>query len=165
MTNSAKTFPAWTAELLSEAETQAFGRRLALLLQPGDVVALIGPLGAGKTRLVKAICMALDVPEDVVNSPTFTLIQEYAGRYPIQHCDAYRLKSAAEFLDLGLDELFADEGIAIIEWADRVTEDLPTDRLEIRLEPTGLTSRRALITGIGPRGKALLAELQSQPTA
>lgn len=138
-------------ELASEAETAAMGRRLAALLQPGDVITLIGPLGAGKTRLVKAICAALDVPEEFVNSPTFTLIQEYAGRFPIRHCDVYRLKSAAEFPDLGLEDLFADDGLAIIEWADRVAGDLPPARLEIRLEPTGLTSRRVTLKAFGRR--------------
>ena len=144
-----------TVELPSEAETEAFGRRLAELLQPGDVVALIGALGAGKTRLVKAICADLDVPETVVNSPTFTLIQEYPGRFPIRHCDVYRLKTPAEFPELGLEDLFGEDGVAIIEWADRVIEDLPADRLEIRLEPTGLTERRATVLGCGERGKKL----------
>ncbi len=138
-------------ELASEAVTEALGQRLAAQLRPGDVIALIGPLGAGKTRLVKAICAALDVPEELVNSPTFTLIQEYAGRFPIRHCDVYRLKSAAEFPDLGLEDLFADDGLAIIEWADRVAGDLPIERLEIRLEPTGMTSRRANLKAFGSR--------------
>lgn len=143
-------------DLPSEAETEAFGGRLAAQLRPGDVVALIGPLGAGKTRLVKAICAALDVPKDIVNSPTFTLIQEYAGRFPIRHCDVYRLKTAAEFPDLGLEDLFAEDGLAIIEWADRVIDDLPADRLEIRLEPTGMTSRRATISVVGKSGSRWL---------
>lgn len=147
-------------ELRSEAETEAFGHRLASKLIPGDVIALIGPLGAGKTRLVKAICAALDVPAELVNSPTFTLIQEYAGRFPIRHCDVYRLKTAAEFPDLGLDDLFAEDGLAIIEWADRVADDLPAERLEIRLEPTGLTERRAVLLGRGIRGEALMAMVQ-----
>lgn len=140
----------------SEAETTAFGQRLATHLQPGDVVALIGPLGAGKTRLVKAIAAALGVPDEIVNSPTFMLIQEYAGRIPIRHCDVYRLKSPAEFPELGLDDLFAGDGIALIEWADKVIDDLPVNRLEIRLEPIGLTQRMATLIGEGQRGTELM---------
>jgi tRNA threonylcarbamoyladenosine biosynthesis protein TsaE len=145
----------WVLELASEAETRAFGERLASLLRPGDVIALIGPLGAGKTFLVKAIAGALGAPEDAVNSPTFLLIQEYAGRFPVRHCDVYRLRTPAEFPDLGLDELFAADGVAIIEWADRVQGDLPQERLEIRLAATGLNSRRAALVGYGPRGRDL----------
>lgn len=143
-------------DFATEQATADFGRRLAAVLQPGDVIGLIGPLGAGKTRLVKALAAALDVPANLVNSPTFTLIQEYAGRLPIRHCDAYRLKNPAEFRDLGLDELFAADGVALIEWADRVMDELPDERLEIRLEPVSLTARRANLTGHGIRGVALI---------
>lgn len=152
-------------QLASELETEAFGLRLARLLQPGDVIALIGPLGAGKTRLTKAIAVGVGVSADVVNSPTFVLIQEYTGRMPIRHCDVYRLKSPAEFPDLGLDELFAADGVAIIEWAERVIDDLPAERLEIRLEPVSLTSRAAHLIGHGRRGTTLLrsvAQFDSQ---
>ncbi len=145
-----------TMSLSSEAETTAFGQTLAKHLRPGDVVTFLGPLGAGKTRLAKAIAAAFGVPDDVVNSPTFTLIQEYDGDIPIRHCDVYRLKSAAEFPDLGLDDLFSPEGIALIEWADRVAEFLPDDRLEIRLEPVSVNERQATLIGFGQRGAAIL---------
>jgi tRNA threonylcarbamoyladenosine biosynthesis protein TsaE len=144
-----------TISLPSEAETAAFGQMLAKPLRPGDVVTLLGPLGAGKTRLAKAIAAAFGVPDEVVNSPTFTLIQEYAGDIPIRHCDVYRLKSPAEFPDLGLDDLFSPEGIALIEWADRVAEFLPEDRLEIRLEAVGVNERQATLVGYGARGIAI----------
>ena len=146
-------------ELASEADTEGFGTRLANQLQPGDVIALIGPLGAGKTRLTKAVAQGLGVPQELVNSPTFTLIQEYSGRLPIRHCDAYRLKNPAEFCELGLDELFGAEGVALIEWADRVLDDLPPDRLEIRLEPISLTARRVTLTASGARSTVLLKTL------
>ena len=118
----------------SEEGTREFGRLLAQVLQPGAIVALVGDLGAGKTRLVQALAAALDVPPDEVNSPTFTLIQEYAGRVPLRHCDTYRLRDPNEFLDLGLDELFARDGIALVEWADRVAHLLPRDVFTIRIE-------------------------------
>ena len=149
--------PSSTIFLADEAATAELGRRLAAALRPGDVIALIGPLGAGKTRLVKSIAAALGVPDEAVNSPTFMLIQEYTGRWPLRHCDVYRLKSPAEFPDLGLDDLFAADGVALIEWADRVIADLPDERLEIRLEPVSISARRAELTGCGARGAELLA--------
>lgn len=151
-------------EFASEAETKAFGKRLSTLLRPGDVVALVGELGAGKTSLVKAIAGGLGVGEDEVNSPTFTLIQEYAGRFPVRHCDVYRLKSSAEFTEIGVDELFLNDGVALIEWADRVARDLPVERLEIRLEATGATSRRATFIGYGSRGNELASAAASVTT-
>ena len=133
----------------SEADTVEFGQRLAKALRPGDIVGLVGDLGAGKTRLVQALAAALDVPCDQVNSPTFTLIQEYAGRIPVRHCDTYRLRDPDEFLDLGLDELFDRDGIALIEWADRVTHLLPRDVLTIRIEITSLTARQFRVEASG----------------
>ena len=147
--------------LSDESETESAGRQLAACLRAGDVVALIGDLGAGKTRFVKAIAAALEVPPEEVNSPTFTLIQEYAGRELLRHCDAYRLRDPDEFADLGLDELFADDGIALIEWADRVTEYLPQDRIEIRLQIDSPTSRTITVKSTGNRSNRVLGEFRS----
>src|SRR6185436_4058451 len=106
-------------ELFDLAATEAFGRRLASLLFPGAVIALIGPLGAGKTHLVKAIAEGLGVANPaVVNSPTFVLIQEYDARLPIYHFDAYRLRAQTEFADLGPEEYFRGNGVSLVEWAD-----------------------------------------------
>ena len=103
------------------AATQVFGHHLASLLFPGAVIALIGPLGAGKTQLVRAVSEGLGVADNrVVSSPTYVLIQEYQGRLPIYHFDAYRLQSAAEFFDLGAHEYLQGDGVCLIEWADRV---------------------------------------------
>src|SRR5437899_12146513 len=103
------------------AGTTAFGRRLAELLFPGSVIALVGPLGAGKTHLVRAVAEGLGVADSrVVSSPTFVLIQEYTGRLPIYHFDAYRLKHSGEFLELGAHEYFEGKGVCLVEWADRV---------------------------------------------
>jgi tRNA threonylcarbamoyladenosine biosynthesis protein TsaE len=124
----------------------AFGRALGKRLQPNEVVALVGPLGAGKTHLVRAIAEGLDISDSrAVSSPTFTLIHEYEGRLPIFHFDVYRLKSPAEFLDLGVAEYFEAGGVCLIEWADRVLEYLPTKRITITLEITGETSRQLTI--------------------
>ena len=119
----------------SEADTDRIGTELAAELEPGAVVALIGPLGAGKTRLVQAIAAALGVPRDAVTSPTFVLVNEYRqGRLPIFHFDAYRLKDLDEFLELGPEEYFDANGLTFIEWADRVAEALPSERIEIRIK-------------------------------
>src|SRR6266852_1307540 len=102
------------------AATEAFGRRLGAALFPNAVVALIGPLGAGKTYLVRAIAEGLAIADSrVVTSPTFVLIQEYSARLPIYHFDAYRLRGAAEFADLGAHEYFQGDGVCLVEWADR----------------------------------------------
>ncbi len=144
------------------AGTDALGRRLGDRLFPGAVVALDGPLGAGKTHLVRAIAEGLAVRNPAaVNSPTFVLIQEYAARLPIYHFDAYRLRDEREFLDLGADEYLRDDGVCLIEWADRVPAALPPERLAIRIEPTGETTRRFLLTGTGDRHAALAEAMKS----
>lgn len=118
----------------SESDTDRIGKELAGELKPGMVVALIGPLGAGKTRLVQAIAAAFGVPREVVTSPTFALVNEYRqGRLPIFHFDAYRLKDIDEFLELGPEEYFDSGGLTFIEWADRVAEALPRERVEIEI--------------------------------
>lgn len=140
--------------------TRELGQRLARELFPGAVVALIGPLGAGKTHLVKAIAEGLGVPNSaVVNSPTFMLIQEYDARLPIYHFDAYRLAGNAEFAELGAHEYFAGTGVSLVEWADKVPGCLPADHLEIRIEATGETSRRFVLTAHGGRYQAMAASL------
>jgi len=139
-------------------ETLSLGCQLAVCLQPGDVISLIGDLGAGKTHLVQAIAQGLEVDQDFVHSPTFVLIQEYAGRLPICHIDAYRLESIDEFLELGADELLGGESVCLIEWGDRVEEVLPRDRLTISLETTGLESRRMELRSSGPRSQAILEQ-------
>src|SRR5262245_20923270 len=114
------------------AGTFRLGQALADALFPGAVIALIGPLGAGKTHLVKALAEGLGIANAaVVNSPTFVLIQEYDARLPIYHFDVYRLATENEFADLGPDEYFRSNGVSIVEWADKVPNCLPLERLEV----------------------------------
>lgn len=128
---------------------------MAQALSGGGVVALIGDLGSGKTRLVQATAAALGIAREEVNSPTFVLINEYPGRVPIYHFDAYRLEGDDEFLDLGPDEYFHSEGISFVEWADRVAACLPAERIEIRCSVAGPTSRRYVISAAEPIEKTL----------
>jgi tRNA threonylcarbamoyladenosine biosynthesis protein TsaE len=135
----------------SESDTERLGRALADALPGGTVVALIGTLGAGKTRLVQAFAAAHGVPRDAATSPTFVLVNEYRGRLPIYHIDAYRLRDEDEFLELGPEEYFDSAGVTFIEWADRVADCLPAERMEIQCEATGENSRRFTLSATSPR--------------
>ena len=146
-----------------EAATVAAAARFARCVQPGDVIALIGDLGAGKTRFVQGVGTALGASAESIHSPTFTLIHEYPAAITVRHCDAYRLRHPDEFADLGLDELFGMDGVAFVEWADRVTPDLPRDHLTIALIVSGPQSRIARFTATGPRSRTLLDTYLHEP--
>ncbi|HUG90217.1 MAG TPA: tRNA (adenosine(37)-N6)-threonylcarbamoyltransferase complex ATPase subunit type 1 TsaE [Planctomycetaceae bacterium] len=154
--------PAFERVSHSEADTERLGAALAGVLEPGTVVALAGPLGAGKTRFVQAVGAALGVEREAVTSPTFVLVQEYAGRLPLYHFDAYRLRDVDEFLALGADELLWSDGVCLIEWADRVAEALPSDVLWIEIEAAGPQARVFRVTGTGPRSGALAVRLRER---
>lgn len=142
---------------------QSFGRQLADFLFPGAVIALTGPLGAGKTFLVRAIAEGLKIADSrLVSSPTFVLIQEYPARLPIYHFDAYRLQTPEQFGDLGVHEYFAGAGVCLVEWADRVEGCLPDEYLSIAISVTGEKSRSLEIHGKGARYEVLLQELKER---
>ena len=122
----------------SPEETKEFGRSLAKQLSPGSVLALIGPLGSGKTVLVQGICSGLEVG-NAVTSPSFVIINEYPGRLNrspvwIYHFDLYRLESSEEFIKLGYEEYFYGKGITLIEWAEKIKPFLPKKRWEVHLK-------------------------------
>ncbi len=144
--------------LSSLADTDALGQRIAKSLFPGAVIALVGPLGAGKTTLTRAIAIALDVEPRLIASPTFALVHEYPGRLPVYHFDIYRLNNVEEFLGLGADEYLNGDGVCLIEWADRVIAAIPADHLRIELIPDG-NARRALLTAGGSRHAAIIDSL------
>lgn len=152
-----------TLRLPTLEATEGLGVAIAARLFPGAVIALVGPLGAGKTTLVRSIAAALGVDRRQVFSPTFSLVHEYAGRLPVFHFDTYRLPDAAAFADLGAAEYFADDGVCVVEWADRVTEVLPPEYLRIELEHVGETERRAALSATGARHETLLAAIQTSP--
>ncbi len=145
----------------SEEETFRLGKLLADLLPAGTVVALVGTLGAGKTRLVQAVAVALGVPREEVTSPTFVLVNEYVGgRLPVYHFDAYRLLDEDEFLELGPEEYFNGAGLTLVEWADRVENCLPHDHLRIDIEVTGETQRKFTISASLSKLASLVKSLQ-----
>ena len=136
----------------SAQETAEFGRRLASELQPGDVVALTGELGTGKTCLVKGIAAGLGISQEVT-SPTFTLISQYRGLLegrPVDlfHVDLYRLAHEPELEDLGLEELMGGEGITVIEWGEKASSLLPEDAVRVRIDLAPDGTRRIRVEGL-----------------
>lgn len=145
----------------SEEQTRRLGAKLGKLAQAGQVIALLGDLGAGKTRLAQGFGAGLGVPADeVINSPTFTLINEYQGRLPFYHVDLYRLSQAVEAETLGLNDYFYGDGVTLIEWANRLGKDLPLERLEIELHHLSETKRRITIRACGPEHAELLEKFK-----
>jgi tRNA threonylcarbamoyladenosine biosynthesis protein TsaE len=141
--------------------TYALGVRLGGLLAPGDVVALVGDLGAGKTQLVRGICKGAGVPDSEVASPSFAIVATYHGQIPIHHADLYRLADEDELYATGFADLIG-EGALLIEWADRIPSALPRDRLEIRLahDDEAPSVRHLTIVGMGARHAELAERLR-----
>lgn len=143
----------------SAEETFEWGKRLASLLKEGDIVALYGELGSGKTVFIQGVCAGLEV-EDYVTSPSFTLIQEYKGRIKVIHFDFYRLDSECEVEDLDIDNYLEAGGVSLIEWAERGEGLLPEDRFSVCLdrvmEDGRVFSETRQIRLTGPRGRGLL---------
>jgi tRNA threonylcarbamoyladenosine biosynthesis protein TsaE len=130
------THPTLALDLADEAATAALGVRIGATARPGDVVALMGDLGAGKTTLARGLIRSLVGPATEAPSPTFTLVQTYDGpSFPIWHFDLYRLADPREARELGMDE--AVDGLVLIEWPERLGRDLPVARLEVRLSFAG----------------------------
>ncbi|MCZ6681392.1 MAG: tRNA (adenosine(37)-N6)-threonylcarbamoyltransferase complex ATPase subunit type 1 TsaE [Candidatus Poribacteria bacterium] len=133
-------------------ETHEVGEEIGRQLQSGDVVALIGDLGVGKTCLTQGIARGVGLdPDQVVNSPSYILINEYAGRTPIYHIDLYRLQRLEEIVDLGLEEYLEGDGICVIEWADRMEKLLPENYIQIRMAGEDEFTRTIEVRAVGSR--------------
>jgi len=144
----------------SAEETKEIGYKLGKILKGGDIVCLIGDLGAGKTTLSQSIAKGLDV-YDYVTSPTFTLVNEYKGRYPVYHFDVYRIGDVDEMYDLGYEEYVYSNGVIIIEWANLIEEILPKERLIIDLKRGKNADNREMnIYGEGKRYEEIIEELR-----
>jgi len=128
-------------ETSSAKETTSLGQKIGSQLSSGDILALSGPLGAGKTTLIQGIAQGLEV-KDYVTSPTFILINEYQGRLPFYHIDLYRLEDPAQIEELGLSEYFEKDGVVVIEWAERLGDLLPENAKQIKLEVSGEDKRK-----------------------
>ena len=121
-------------KIKNEKETENFGRRLGESLSAGDVVAMVGDLGTGKTTLTGYLARGLGIKE-TVSSPTFTIIKEYnSGRLPLYHFDVYRIGDPEELFNIGADEYFDGDGVCVVEWADLVSEELPENSKYIFIE-------------------------------
>ena len=133
----------------SPEETRAFGRSLAQKLQPGDVLLLWGNLGAGKSEMTRGIAEGLGV-SGPVTSPSFTILNVYDdGRIPLYHFDWYRLESAEELYEMGMDEYLGGDGVAVVEWPSQCPEAIPETYLSVELKPVGETEREITLTPMG----------------
>lgn len=131
----------------SPGQTQSLGQKIARQLQIGDVVCLIGKLGAGKTCLIQGIAKGLKV-KGYVNSPSFKLINHYQGRLPIYHFDLYRLNSFKEIENLGYEEFLFGDGVTLIEWAEKIIQHIPKDYLKIEIFNLDNDKRKIVITDL-----------------
>ena len=140
----------------SPEETARLAKAIGARARGGEVIALRGDLGAGKTHFVKGLAEGLGVDPHTVTSPTFVLINEYDGRLHLYHFDTYRLSGSDDLEALGCQEMFAGRGVCAIEWADRVADCLPDDRLDVDLEHAGPTKREVRLRATGERHLHLL---------
>lgn len=142
-------------------ETYAIGQILGCALQGGDVVALIGELGTGKTHLTQGIAKGLGVPEGyLVTSPTFTLINEYPGRCVLYHLDVYRLSGSADLEDMGYEEYFFGPGVTVIEWAEKVRDILPDGAVIIEIDYIDENTRNLALSGQGGPAERIIKSLK-----
>ena len=152
---------AWSCLSWSAGETDHIGRLIGRALKGGEVLALYGELGVGKTALTRGIAVGLGAPSRAVSSPTFVFVNLYHGRLQLAHVDLYRIRSEAELDHLGLSDFADDRTVLAIEWADRTGAALPTDRVEVRLSHHTERSRRVSMRATGTRSAALLARFKS----
>lgn len=150
----------------SASGTRALGARLGRLLAPGDVIALEGDLGAGKTQLVRGACEGAEVPAHEVSSPSFAIVATYRGRLPVHHADLYRIGDEDELYGTGFGDLVGGDGALLVEWADRIPGALPAERLTIRLSHDAAEPdvRHLELEGVGAR-HAALARVLAAPAA
>lgn len=143
----------------SPEQTQQFGTRLGKIARPGDVILLVGKLGAGKTCLTQGIAWGLGIDEYAA-SPSFVLVRELYGRLPLYHLDFYRLENLAEIAELGLDEYFYGQGVSVVEWAEKALSLLPPENLLIEMEYISDNERRLELKPSGKRYREMVAQLK-----
>lgn len=136
----------------SREQTIQLGQKIGSKLKKGDILAMQGTLAAGKTTITKGIALALGVKEDIT-SPTFCLISEYEGNMPLYHMDVYRLDGTEDFINLGVDDMLYGNGVCIIEWSEKIMDELPKSTIIIKLEPVGNTDERNITIQNWPYGE------------
>ncbi len=142
-------------------ETRALGKRLAKCAKPGDIVCLFGDLGSGKTTMIKGLAAGLGAHEEDVTSPTFVFLNVYDQlKWPLYHFDLYRLEETDELFDIGYEEFLYGDGIAVVEWSERLEEFLPKERLDIYLKHKGEDSREIRLKAFGKRYEQMLKTLE-----
>jgi tRNA threonylcarbamoyladenosine biosynthesis protein TsaE len=151
-------FPELVVTTRDPDATRALAARLAAVARPGDVVTLLGELGAGKTVFAKGFAAGLGI-RATVNSPSFVLMAEYDGRLPLFHLDLYRLADAADVVGGGLLDERQAAGVTLIEWAERLGEATPADRLQVAIAGRGDDPRRLTVRATGPRHRRYLGVL------
>ena len=148
-----------TIKTTSVKETIAIGKKLGKLMSPGDVIYLTGELGAGKTCFVKGIAEGLGIRGKDITSPTFIIINEYKGKIPLYHIDLYRIGVIDDLRDIGMDEIVYGKGVTAIEWAERIKDVLPDERLDITLKWVDDKTRSIEIRAFGHHHKEILDKL------
>lgn len=152
-----------TYNTVSDRETIKLGQKLGAVLNEGDVIALVGELGSGKTWFAKGIAIGLGIsPGTVITSPSFSLLNEYEGRCTFFHMDAYRLESLSDFISAGLDEYFFQDGVVAMEWADRWPEILPDWRVKVEFAIVDDHLRKITLSGYHARAVEILNNVQQQ---
>jgi tRNA threonylcarbamoyladenosine biosynthesis protein TsaE len=153
----------WKLVSTSRQRTDRLGQVIGRVLRGGETIALYGPLGAGKTALVRGIAQGLGASPMAVTSPTFVVIHEYdQGRLPLAHVDLYRIRSPRELESTGLIEYFSGQIVTAIEWADKGLAALPQDRIDITLNHRAARSRTIQVRATGPKSGEVLARLRKQ---
>jgi tRNA threonylcarbamoyladenosine biosynthesis protein TsaE len=158
-TESGATVVTMVIESRSPHETKSWGRRLASLLEGGELLGLIGDLGAGKTVFIKGLASGLSLREEDILSPTFTMIQEHHGRFPLYHIDLYRLEEAT-LDDLGLREYLFSAGVAAVEWFERLRDSAEMEFLSVRISYAGANLRRIEFSAVDSRHAQIISKLK-----
>lgn len=141
-------------------ETEHIGSLLGEMLTRGDIIALAGELGTGKTTFVRGMAQGMGIEGKEVASPSFTLVNEYEGPLPLFHLDLYRLEDEQELLGIDYDEYIRGDGVAVIEWADRISQAVPRESLWIRLRYLDAELREIVFQAQGDRSEKIIEELQ-----
>jgi tRNA threonylcarbamoyladenosine biosynthesis protein TsaE len=151
----------WQIVSSSQQHTDRLGQAIGQTLSGGETITLYGPLGAGKTALVRGIAQGLGAESAAVSSPTFVMIHEYQGRLPLAHVDLYRVRSPRDLDSTGLVDYFSGSTVTAVEWADKGTSVLPSDRLEIELSHRAARSRVIRLRATGPISAGLLTHAKT----